>query len=120
MAELNRHWFQPLEAFPGAQITPAQLSEYWTDYHRVVDWREFNIDNLVDQLLWIKGQIETVDTVTPLTSMSRRPRAAQAGRTFGRKNALLISSALRFILPGFSPLLPRIPNTANATLTGST
>ena len=65
VAELNRHWFQPLEGFGGAQITPAQLSEYWTDYHRVVDWREFNIDNLVDQLLWIKGQIEAVDTAHP-------------------------------------------------------
>ncbi len=65
VAELNRHWFQPLEGFGGAEITPAQLSEYWTDYHRVVDWREFNIDNLVDQLLWIKGQIEAVDTAHP-------------------------------------------------------
>jgi beta-galactosidase len=65
VAELNRHWFQPLEAFPGAQITPDQLSEYWTDYHRVVDWREFNIDNLVDQLLWIKGQIEALDNAHP-------------------------------------------------------
>ena len=65
VAELNRHWFRPLEAFPGAEITPDQLSEYWTDYHRVVDWREFNIDNLVDQLLWIKGQIEAVDPAHP-------------------------------------------------------
>jgi beta-galactosidase len=65
VAELNRHWFQPLEELGGAQITPDQLSEYWIDYHRVVDWREFNIDNLVDQLLWIKGQIEAVDTAHP-------------------------------------------------------
>ena len=65
VAELNRHWFEPLESFAGAEITPEQLSGYWTDYHRVVDWREFNIDNLVDQLLWIKGQIEAVDAAHP-------------------------------------------------------
>ena len=65
VAELNRHWFQPLEAFPGAQVTPDQLSDYWTDYHRVVDWREFNIDNLVDQLLWVKAQVQAVDPSHP-------------------------------------------------------
>lgn len=63
--ELNKHWFRPLANFSDVQITPEQLSEYWTDYHPIVDWREFNIDNLVDQLLWIKGQIQALDTSHP-------------------------------------------------------
>jgi beta-galactosidase len=63
--ELNKHWFRPLESFANVQMTPEQLSGYWIDYHRVVDWREFNIDNLVDQLLWIKGQIQALDTSHP-------------------------------------------------------
>ena len=63
--ELNKHWFRPLEKFSDVQVTPDQLSEYWNDYHRVVDWREFNIDNLVDQLLWIKKEIQALDTSHP-------------------------------------------------------
>ena len=63
--ELNKRWFRPLEKFSDVEVTSDQLSEYWNDYHLVVDWREFNIDNLVDQLLWIKGQIQALDTSHP-------------------------------------------------------
>ncbi len=63
--ELNKHWFRPLTDFSDVQITPEHLSEYWTDYYPIVDWREFNIDNLVEQLLWIKGQIQALDTSHP-------------------------------------------------------
>jgi beta-galactosidase len=63
--ELNKHWFEPVENFSDVQIRPDELTEYWNDYHRVVDWREFNIDNLVNELLWIKGQIQALDTNHP-------------------------------------------------------
>lgn len=63
--KLNERWFRPLEKFSDVEVMPDQLSEYWNDYHFVVDWREFNIDNLVDQLLWIKGQIMALDTSRP-------------------------------------------------------
>jgi len=63
--ELNKHWFRPLGNFLDVQVAANQFSEYWSDYHPVVDWREFNIDNLVDQLLWIKGQIQALDTNHP-------------------------------------------------------
>ncbi|MGO8736187.1 MAG: beta-galactosidase [Terriglobia bacterium] len=63
--ELNKHWFEPVENFSDVQIRPDQLIEYWNDYHRVVDWREFNIENLVNELLWIKGQIQALDTNHP-------------------------------------------------------
>jgi len=65
VAELNKHWFRPLQEFAEVQITPDQLSDYWNDYHRVVDWREFNIDNLVDELLWIKARIQAIDPTHP-------------------------------------------------------
>ncbi|HTS68755.1 MAG TPA: beta-galactosidase [Terriglobia bacterium] len=63
--ELNRHYFRPLASFSDIVVTPEELSEYWTDYHAVIDWREFNIDNLVNQLLWIKGQIRALDPNHP-------------------------------------------------------
>jgi beta-galactosidase len=65
VAELNKHWFRPLDKFSDVQVTPDQLSDYWNDYPFVVDWREFNIDNLVNQLLWIKGQILALDQSHP-------------------------------------------------------
>jgi len=63
--ELNKHWFRPLEKFSDVQLTPDQLTDYWNDYHFVVDWREFNIDNLVNELLWIKDQIQALDPNHP-------------------------------------------------------
>ena len=63
--ELNKHWFEPLDNFSDVTIRPDQLEEYWTDYHRVIDWREFNTDNLINVLLWTKGQIEALDTKHP-------------------------------------------------------
>jgi len=63
--ELNKHWFRPLESFSAVRITPDQLSEYWNDYHEVVDWREFNIDNLVSVLEWIRNQIRVLDSNHP-------------------------------------------------------
>jgi beta-galactosidase len=89
VAELNRHWFQPVEAFPGAQIAPDQLSEYWTDYHRVVDWREFNIDNLVDQLLWIKSQIEAVDTAHPTHINVTAPTGGAGGQDVWKEKRIV-------------------------------
>jgi beta-galactosidase len=65
VAELNRHWFRPLSSFSEVQVPPEQLSNYWTDYHAVVNWREFNIDNLVNQLLWIKERIRALDPNHP-------------------------------------------------------
>jgi beta-galactosidase len=63
--ELNKHWFEPLDNFSDVQIRPDELNEYWNDYHRVVDWREFNTDNLINVLLWTKAQIQALDTKHP-------------------------------------------------------
>jgi beta-galactosidase len=63
--ELNKHWFEPLDSFSDVTIRPDQLEDYWTDYHRVIDWREFNTDNLINVLFWTKGQIEALDAKHP-------------------------------------------------------
>ena len=65
VGELNKHWFRPIDNFSEVQLLPNQLTDYWNDYHFVVDWREFNIDNLVNELLWIKGQIRALDQDHP-------------------------------------------------------
>ena len=89
VAELNRHWFHPLENFSAVQVTRDQLEEYWNDYHRVVDWREFNIDNLVDQLLWIKGQIQNWDTSHPTHINVTEPTGGAYGQDVWKEKRLV-------------------------------
>lgn len=78
--ELNKHWFRPLERFSEVQITPDQLTDYWTDYHQVIDWREFNIDNLINVLLWIKGQIQALDPSHPTHINVTAPTGGAVGQ----------------------------------------
>lgn len=89
VAELNRHWFHPLENFSAVQVTPDQLEEYWNDYHRVVDWREFNIDNLVDQLRWIKGQIQNWDPSHPTHINVTEPTGGAYGQDVWKEKRLV-------------------------------
>jgi beta-galactosidase len=87
--ELNKHWFEPVENFSDVQIRPDQLIEYWNDYHRVVDWREFNIENLVNELLWIKGQIQALDTNHPTHINVTAPTGGAAGQDVWKEKRIV-------------------------------
>jgi beta-galactosidase len=63
---LNRVWFHPLKKFSDATITHAQLTNYWTDYNAVIDWRAFNVDNLIWVLDWVKQQVLAIDPNHPV------------------------------------------------------
>lgn len=63
--ELNKKWFTPLENFSGASISDAELKAYWNDPQAYVDWKEFNVENLIDVLLWIRGKVLTIDPNHP-------------------------------------------------------
>jgi beta-galactosidase len=63
---LNRVWFSPLKQFSDVTITDAQLENYWTDYTAVIDWRAFNVDNLIAQLQWVKQQVLAIDPNHPV------------------------------------------------------
>jgi beta-galactosidase len=68
LEKLNARWFRQFRDFSEINITPDMLKggNYgWLDYPPIVDWREFNIDNLVNQLLWIKGQVLLHDKSHP-------------------------------------------------------
>ena len=105
--ELNKHWFEPLDNFADVQIRPDQLNEYWTDYHRVVDWREFNTDNLINVLLWIKAQIEALDTKHPTHINVTEPTGGPYGQdVFEEKRIVDILGASihpAWIFPKTSP-----------------
>ena len=71
--ELNKHWFRPQTSFSSVTITPEQLSDYWTDPQAYVDWKEFNVDNLIDVLLWIRGRVLAIDPNHPTHFNVTRP-----------------------------------------------
>lgn len=66
VGNLNRLWFRPLKQFSDVTITDAQLENYWTDYNAVIDWRTFNVDNLIAQLDWVKQQVLEIDPNHPV------------------------------------------------------
>lgn len=81
--KLNEHWFRPLKSFSDVTITPEQLTggNYgWLDYPPIIDWREFNIDNLVNQLLWIKGQVLLYDKDHPTHLNVTQPLGGAVGQ----------------------------------------
>ena len=63
--QLNARWFRPLKSFAEVQLDPAQWNTGWMDYSSYVDWKEFNIDNLCDQLRWIGAHVRELDPHHP-------------------------------------------------------
>jgi beta-galactosidase len=63
--ELNKHWFRPLHSFEEVTIEPNQFSNYWRDEEEYLDWKEFNVDNLISTLQWIRNKVEAVDPGHP-------------------------------------------------------
>jgi beta-galactosidase len=62
---LNARWFHPLASFSDVQLDPGQWSNGWRDYPSYLDWKEFNIDNLCDQLRWIGTRVRELDPRHP-------------------------------------------------------
>ncbi|MGA9958824.1 MAG: beta-galactosidase, partial [Acidobacteriaceae bacterium] len=73
VGNLNRVWFRPLKQFSDVTITDAQLENYWTDYNAVIDWREFNVDNLISVLEWVRQQVLAIDPNHPVHFNVTRP-----------------------------------------------
>lgn len=65
LEQLNARWFRPLKSFSEVQLDPTQWSTGWKDYPSYVDWKEFNIDNLCDQLRWIGSRVRELDPHHP-------------------------------------------------------
>ena len=65
IGELNKRWFQPQSAFACVTITPQQLSDYWIDPQAYIDWKEFNVDNLIHMLTWIRDKVLSIDPHHP-------------------------------------------------------
>ncbi|MGH9615706.1 MAG: beta-galactosidase [Acidobacteriaceae bacterium] len=73
VTNLDRVWFHSLKQFSDATITQQQLENYWTDYNAVIDWRNFNVDNLIEELNWVKEQVLAIDPNHPVHFNVTRP-----------------------------------------------
>ena len=78
--ELNKHWFRPLGSFAEVSIQPDQFSNYWMDEEEYLDWKEFNVDNLIDTLIWIRGKVEAVDPNHPTHFNVTEPTGDASGQ----------------------------------------
>ena len=93
--QLNGRWFRPLTSFSEVQLDPAQWNTSWKDYPSYVDWKEFNIDNLCDQLHWIGSRVRELDPIHPTHANPHGLLGTllPAGKTSGARPRRLISLA---------------------------
>jgi beta-galactosidase len=64
--ELNKHWFRPIRAFDEVKIEPDQFADYWMDEEMYLDWKTFNVDNLIANLAWIREKVLAIDSMHPI------------------------------------------------------
>lgn len=64
--EVNKHWFRPIKSFDEVAITEKPESpNYWLDEEEYLDWKQFNLDNLINVLGWIREKVEEMDPKHP-------------------------------------------------------
>jgi beta-galactosidase len=79
--ELNRHWFRPLKSFDDAQYVGGQQNpDYWLDEAKYLDWKQFNVDNLIDTLAWIREKVLAIDPVHPVHFNVTSPTGDASGQ----------------------------------------
>lgn len=104
---LNRSWFRPLNRFSDATITDDQLKLYWTDYHALVDWKNFNVDNLIDQLEWVRQQVEAIDPNHPTHFNVTEPTGDAVGQDVWKEkrvpDILGVSMHAAWVFPPTTP-----------------
>ena len=62
---LNARWFRPFESFDTVKVSADMMSGYWSDMPTAVDWKNFRIQQLCDQLIWIRDQVRRYDAKHP-------------------------------------------------------
>ena len=63
--QLNKRWFRPIRSFRELPTGPVWGDGGWMDYIAYLDWKEFNIQNLCDQLEWIGQEVKKHDPTHP-------------------------------------------------------
>ncbi len=78
--EVNKHWFRPIHSFDEVRIEPNQFSDYWMDEEMYLDWKAFNVDNLIDTLAWIREKVLALDAKHPVHFNVTEPTGDASGQ----------------------------------------
>ena len=63
--QVNKRWFRPIRSFTEPPAGAVWGEGGWMDYAAYLDWKEFNIQNLCDQLDWIGKEVKRHDPTHP-------------------------------------------------------
>jgi beta-galactosidase GanA len=78
--ELNKRWFRPFHSFDEVKLDPNQFAEYWMDEEMYLDWKAFNVDNLIDTLSWIREKVLAIDAKHPVHFNVTSPTGDASGQ----------------------------------------
>lgn len=79
--EINKHWFRPIKSFDEVETTEKRdPPNYWLDEEEYLDWKEFNVDNLIDNLAWIRERVLAIDSKHPIHFNVTSPTGDASGQ----------------------------------------
>lgn len=87
--EINKHWFRPIKSFDEVEITEKRdPPNYWLDEEEYLDWKEFNVDNLIDNLAWIREKVLAIDPKHPIHFNETAPTGDAVGQDVWKEKAV--------------------------------
>jgi beta-galactosidase len=78
--EMNKHWFRPFKSFDEVTVDKGQFADYWMDEEMYLDWKAFNVDNLIDTLAWIREKVLAIDPKHPVHFNVTSPTGDASGQ----------------------------------------
>jgi beta-galactosidase GanA len=87
--EVNKLWFRPITSFDEVETTEKRdPPNYWLDEQEWLDWKEFNVDNLIANLAWIREKVLAIDQKHPIHFNVTAPTGDAEGQDVWREKAV--------------------------------
>jgi beta-galactosidase len=86
--ELNKHWFRPVQSFDEVRIDEKETPNYWLDEEEFLDWKQFNVDNLIANLAWIRENVLAIDSKHPVHFNVTAPTGDAEGQDVWKEKAV--------------------------------
>jgi beta-galactosidase len=78
---INKVYFRPIESFDEVVVSERSDSHnYWLDEEEYLDWKQFNVDNLIANLAWIQSKVLALDAKHPTHFNVTRPVGDSVGQ----------------------------------------
>jgi len=87
--ELNKHWFRPITSFDEVEISERHdPPNYWLDEEEYLDWKQFNVENLIANLAWIREHVLAIDPKHPIHFNETSPTGDAEGQDVWKEKAV--------------------------------